>query len=451
MIGRDLSPAVKFRCGSQDAAVCRGSRDGTRVHKSHCRHLAVAGLGAFAVGEVSGGVADGQSVVHGRVAGTEAGAAEGSLDDCAGRHEVSHISLSGQIDEDRLRGRIDIERELSVAAASAAQDIGSFNDICIGTARAAGNDTLLHMQLSVFDLVKKGILRPAVGNAFRFDFDRTENVLKVCIHLIDGEGIAGVERKRDHGLDLTQVDADTAVVVSDIRGIQFAVGVCSAMLSQILPGVLIRLPDRRQAGCLCRHDIDTVSVIGCHGSNSGSHKLHDLIFDIAVFKDCADQGQCDVLRADIRGGLSFQIDRNNTGISYIISIAEELLAQLAAALTDSHGAERTVAGVGIGAQDHPAASGHCFTHILMNDRDMRRNIDSAVLFRGTEAKHVVILVDRAAYRAQRVMAVGQHIGKGEFLHARSARCLDDTDKSDIVGCHGVKADPQFVHVFPCIV
>ena len=106
--------------------------------------------------------------------------------------------------------------------------------------------------------------------------------------------------------------------------------------------------------------------------------------------------------------------------------------------------------MGIGAQDHPAAAGHRFTHVLVNDCDMRGNIDSAVLFRSTEAEHVVILVDRAAHRAQRVVAVGQHIGKGEFFHARSTRCLDDTDKGDVVGRHGIKADPQMVHVLRSI-
>ena len=42
---------------------------------------------------------------------------------------------------------------------------------------------------------------------------------------------------------------------------------------------------------------------------------------------------------------------------------------------------------------------------------------------------MVILVDGSAYRAQRVVAVGQNIGQREFIHSRSSRRLHDADKS----------------------
>ena len=102
IVGRDLSPAVKFRRRGQDAAVCGRRGDRARVHERRGCHLAVARLGALAVGEVPGGVADGEAVVHGRISRAEAGAAEGRLDDSASRHEVSDIALPGQVDEDRL-------------------------------------------------------------------------------------------------------------------------------------------------------------------------------------------------------------------------------------------------------------------------------------------------------------------------------------------------------------
>ena len=106
--------------------------------------------------------------------------------------------------------------------------------------------------------------------------------------------------------------------------------------------------------------------------------------------------------------------------------------------------------MGIGAKDHPAAACHRFAHILVNDRDMRGNIDSAVLLCGTQTKHVIILIDGAAHSAQRVVAVGQDIGERELLHARCARRLNDADEGDIMGCHGIKADPQIVHIIRCI-
>ena len=82
----------------------------------------------------------------------------------------------------------------------------------------------------------------------------------------------------------------------------------------------------------------------------------------------------------------------------------------------------------------------------MDYSDVGRHIDPAVFLCGTKAEHVVILVDRAADRAQRVVTVGQYIGKREFLHSGSAGCLNDADKSNIMRSHRVKSDLQMVHV-----
>ena len=53
---------------------------------------------------------------------------------------------------------------------------------------------------------------------------------------------------------------------------------------------------------------------------------------------------------------------------------------------------------------------------------------------------MVVLVDGAAHGAQRVMAVGEHVGQRELLHARGARRLDDADKGDVVARHGIEAN-----------
>ena len=255
-----------------------------------------------------------------------------------------------------------------------------------------------------------------------------------------------MERKGDHGLDSAEVHADTAVIVGDIRRIEFSVVLRSAVSRQIGLCILIGPPDRGQTGGLCGHDIDAVPVIRIHRGNAGADKFHDLILDITVLEDRADDGQCDILRTNTGSGLSLQINRDNAGISDIVGVTKELFAQLAAALADGHGAERSVAGMGIRAQDHFAAACHRFAHVLMNDRDVRGHIDAAVFLSGAKSEHVVILIDGAAHRAQGVVAVGQNIGKGEFLHSRSTGCLDDADEGDIVGCHGVKADLQMIHV-----
>ena len=260
-----------------------------------------------------------------------------------------------------------------------------------------------------------------------------------------------MERKGDHGLDSAEVHADTAVIVGDIRRIEFSVVLRSAVSREVILCILIGPPDRGQTGGLCRHDVDAVPIVRIHGSYAGADKFHDLILDITVLEDRADDGQCDILRTNTGSGLSLQINRDNAGISDIVGVTKELFAQLAAALADGHGAERSVAGMGIRAQDHFAAACHRFAHVLMNDRDVRGHIDAAVFLSGAKSEHVVILIDGAAHRAQGVVAVGQNIGKGEFLHSRSTGRLDDTDKGDIVGRHGIKADLQMIHVVCCIV
>ena len=122
------------------------------------------------------------------------------------------------------------------------------------------------------------------------------------------------------------------------------------------------------------------------------------------------------MRADEGSRLAVEIDSDHAGIRDVISVFEELLAQLSAAFADRHRSERAVTGVGVGSEDHPAAAGHSLAHILMHNSDVRRNVDAAVFLRGRQAEHVVILVDRAADRAQGVVAVRQDIGKRELLH-----------------------------------
>ena len=129
IMSRHIAPDVIVRRGSEDSSVGRRRRNGPGVHEGCRRHLAFAGLGSFAVREIPCCMADRQAVVHGGVAGAEAGTAEGGLDDGSRCHEVRDIPLPGQVDEDRLRRRIDIERELAVSAALTAEHIGCLDNI----------------------------------------------------------------------------------------------------------------------------------------------------------------------------------------------------------------------------------------------------------------------------------------------------------------------------------
>ena len=126
--------------------------------------------------------------------------------------------------------------------------------------------------------------------------------------------------------------------------------------------------------------------------------------------------------------------------SDIVGVAQQLLCQLAAALAHGYGTQGTIAGVRVGTQDHLAATGEVLAHKGVDDGDVRRNEDAAVLLGCGKAKDVVVLIDGAAHGAQRVMAVGEHVRQRELLHARSARRLDDADKGDVVARHGVEAN-----------
>ena len=68
-------------------------------------------------------------------------------------------------------------------------------------------------------------------------------------------------------------------------------------------------------------------------------------------------------------------------------------------------------------ENHPAAACQHLAGELMDNCLMRRNIDTAVFLRAGKSEHVVIFIDRSAYRAETVMTVCQHIGHRELLEA----------------------------------
>ena len=102
--------------------------------------------------------------------------------------------------------------------------------------------------------------------------------------------------------------------------------------------------------------------------------------------------------------------------------------------------------MGVRAEDHRAAARELFTGIGMDDALVGGHIDAAILLRGGQAEDMVVLVDGAADCAEAVMAVRQRIRDREFLHARGARLLDNTDIGDVVRNHGIKADLQALRV-----
>ena len=154
--------------------------------------------------------------------------------------------------------------------------------------------------------------------------------------------------------------------------------------------------------------------------------------------------------ADTGVGLAGQIDGNHAGVGHVVGAADQLLGQLAAALANGHRAQRTVAGVGVRAEDHPAAAGHHFPVIAVDDRHVRRDIDAAVLVRGGQGKLVVVLIDSAAHGAEAVVAVRHDIGQRKFLHAGGAGRLDDADIGNVVAGHRVEFHAQILHGIACV-
>ena len=143
----------------------------------------------------------------------------------------------------------------------------------------------------------------------------------------------------------------------------------------------------------------------------GSYKLHNLIFHVAAVKDSADNGQGHILGTNPGSGRSCHIYGHHPGHGDVVGLVQQLFYQLRSAFAHGHGAQSAVAGVGIRAQDHLSAAGEHLSGKLMDHGLMRRNIDAAVFLGAAQSEHMVIFIDGAAHGAQRVVAVGEHIGE----------------------------------------
>ena len=106
------------------------------------------------------------------------------------------------------------------------------------------------------------------------------------------------------------------------------------------------------------------------------------------------------MRTDEWLWLTGEVDGYHARISDVIGLLQELLTELSATLTDRHGTEGTITGVGIGAEDHLAAAGEVLTHELMTYGDMRWNVDSAIFLCGRETEVVIVVIDRTTDRAE---------------------------------------------------
>lgn len=324
-------------------------------------------------------MADRKAVVGGRVAGAETRTAERRAHDRAGFHKVVDIAAACKLERHGLARGIDRQRELAAAGVGALKHASSLDHGVVVAARAAGDNALLHVQLAVDDLVEQAKVRLALADLGSLELDLVQDVLEVLVELVNLKAVRRMERQRDHGLDARQVDLDAVVVVGNVGGLELAVVVAAAVHGQKRVRVLVGGPDARQAGGLGGHDVDPVAIIGRHARDARAHELHDLVLDVALGKDGADDGERHVVRADAGTWGAREVDGNDAGIGDVVGVAQQLFGQLAAALTHRHGAQSAVAGVRVGAQDHLATAGEVLTHKGVDDSDVRRDEDAAVL------------------------------------------------------------------------
>ena len=290
-------------------------------------------------------MADRKAVVGGRVAGAKARAAECRAHDRAGLHKVVDVAAACKLERHGLARGIDRQRELAAAGVGALEHAGRLHHGVVVAARAAGDNALLHVQLAVDNLVEQAKVRLALADLGSLELDLVQDILEVLVELVDLKAVGRMERQGDHGLDARQVDLDAAVVVGDISGPELAVVVAAAVHGQKRVRVLVGCPDARQAGGLGGHDVDAVAVVGRHARDAGAHELHDLVLDVALGKDGADDGERHVVRTNAGARGTREVDGDDARVGDVVGVAQQLLGQLAAALAHGHGAQGAVAGV----------------------------------------------------------------------------------------------------------
>ena len=435
---------LDVRRGGEHAAVRRGGGDGAGVHQGNEGDLSLARLGTFTVREVAGGVADGEAVVGGHVAGAEARAAEGGLDDHAGLEEFLGDVVAGRGEVHRGGLRVAAHREVVIADVLALEDGRSLGEVVVGTAGAAGDEGLVGDDLAVLDLgheVHLDLVAEALAGVF---LDLLEDAFRIGLELVDRVGVRRVEREGDHALLGAQVDADHAVVVRDLAGLELLVGLGTLVDVEVFLDLLVGDPDGAEAGGLGGHHVDAVAEVDREVLDAGAGELEHLVLDETALEGGLHQGDGDIVRAHAVARLAFQPHEDDLGGVDVPGVAEELLHELAAAFAHAHVTQRAVARVGVGAQDHVAAGGEGLAGILVDNGLIGRNIDTAVLLRGGEAEHVVVLIDGTAHRAQGVVAVGHRVRERELVETAGARRLDNAHVGDVVGNHRIETDAHFL-------
>ncbi len=261
---------------------------------------------------------------------------------------------------------------------------------------------------------------------------------------MDGVGVGGVEGEGYHGLLLAQVNFDYAVVVSHVAGTEFAVVFGTVVYLVVVLDLVVGHPDGAEAGCLGGHDVDAVAEVDGEVLDAGACEFEHFVLDETVVEHGLNERDGHVVGADALLGSAFEPYEDNLGSVDVPGVAQELLHEFAAAFAHTHVAERAVAGVRVGTENHVAALDHSLAGVLVDYGLVGGHVDTAVFLGGGETEHMVVFIDGTAYGAEGVVAVGHGVGEGEFLQAGGACCLYDAHVGDVVAHHGVEADAHLV-------
>ena len=84
----------------------------------------------------------------------------------------------------------------------ALKDVRRRADVLKAAARAACDDSLIHMEFPIAHLVHQGVFHRAVQADQRLLFHIMKDIRQIFVQFLNGIGIAGMEWHGDHGTDL---------------------------------------------------------------------------------------------------------------------------------------------------------------------------------------------------------------------------------------------------------
>ena len=137
---------------------------------------------------------NGKTTIERNITRTKAGAAEGAAQCCTALKYTGGDLFLDQLIHYRLTCRVDVETEALVAYALSSEDIRCPCNIFKQAPCAAGNDALIHMQLSVDDFGAEVNFQPKFSHLLiTLLLGKIKNVLQVVIQFVNGISVTGVE------------------------------------------------------------------------------------------------------------------------------------------------------------------------------------------------------------------------------------------------------------------